>query len=111
MCDCLYCLVPDGEGSLNDCENPQSSLFVFVMLKAKLWFSHRDARGLSRQTVAGEPKHCGVVRKLDTEIVGKVGVTVMCKECVEWWADHTALRSPAVDVKSEGGVLAYSNIL
>lgn len=36
---------PMVRGSLDACENPQSSLFVFVMLKAKLWFSHRDARG------------------------------------------------------------------
>lgn len=50
--------------------------------------------------VVDEPKQCDVVRKHDSEFSGKGGATVVCKECVAKWAEHTALRDPGVDVQS-----------
>lgn len=44
--------------------------------------------------VVDEPKQRDVVRKHDNEISGATGV---CKECVEKWAQYTALRDPGSD--------------
>lgn len=38
---------------------------------------------VSGLVIADEPKHCGVVCKLDYEISGKDGLTVIRVECVE----------------------------